>query len=147
MSQRMVQDDDKNNNNSDRIGNNSLVPINSDAKLSVTSYGVLQADSPIIECGDAIPEDEQTTYVETLMNLLNGMIGSGVLSMPWAFRDGGFVLSLIVTPLIGFLSCYCIHLLLAVNRLAMQATGKPPFDYHEVKLLSKISPLKHTRNH
>src|SRR6218665_1442715 len=112
--------------------NGSTLPINAEAKLSIANYGVLRSDTPIIVSGDAIPEEEQTTYIETLMNLLNGMIGSGVLSMPMAFLNGGLVLASIVTPMIRLLSCYCIHLLLQVNRLAMQATGKPPFDYHEV---------------
>lgn len=52
--------------------------------------------------------------------------------LPSTFRDGGLVLSLIVNPLIGLLSCLCIHRILSINRLLMNKANAPPLDYHEV---------------
>lgn len=79
-----------------------------------------------------ISENEKTNYVQTLMHMLNGFIGSGILSMPMTFRDGGILLSSIVNPLIGVMICYCIHLLLAINQRAMVDYNSSPYDYHEV---------------
>jgi len=87
-------------------------------------------DDPLKE---EVPENERTNYAQTLMNLMNGIIGSGVLSMPLAFMNGGWLLSLIVTPIIGMISCFCIHLLLSVNVSLTKRTNKSsPFDYHDV---------------
>ena len=83
---------------------------------------------------EEVPDNERTNYAQTLMNLMNGIIGSGVLSMPIAFLNGGWLVALIVTPIIGLISCYCIHLLLSVNVSLMQRTTKAsPYDYHEVR--------------
>lgn len=79
-----------------------------------------------------ISERDRTNYLQTLMHMLNGFIGSGILSMPMAFRDGGVVMASVATPLVGLLSAHCIHMLLAVNRLAMRINHSTPFDYHEV---------------
>lgn len=80
----------------------------------------------------AIAAEHKTNYAQTLANLLNGFVGSGILSLPQTFRDGGLVLSLILNPLIGLLSCICIHRILAINRLIMRKAKTPPLDYHEV---------------
>ncbi|KAH9402589.1 hypothetical protein TYRP_016119 [Tyrophagus putrescentiae] len=82
---------------------------------------------------EEVPDNERTNYGQTLMNLMNGIIGSGILSMPIAFLNGGWLVACIVTPLIGAISCYCIHLLLSVNVYLTAATGKAsPYDYHEM---------------
>lgn len=82
---------------------------------------------------EEVPDNERTNYGQTLMNLLNGIIGSCVLSMPLAFKNGGWLVSAIVVPIIGLISAYCIHLLLAVNVCLMKQTNQiTPFDYHEV---------------
>lgn len=82
---------------------------------------------------EEVPDNERTNYGQTLMNLLNGIIGSCVLSMPLAFKNGGWLVSAIVVPIIGLISAYCIHLLLAVNVCLMKQTNQiTPFDYHEL---------------
>jgi len=82
---------------------------------------------------DVVPDSNRTNYIQTLMHLLNGFIGSGILSMPMAFRDGGIVLASALNPVIGIMSCYCIHQLLSINRWAMRKTNTTaPYDYHEV---------------
>ena len=45
------------------------------------------------------------------MHLLKGNIGTGILGMPEAFMNSGLYVGLIGTPIIGFLSLYCVHLL------------------------------------
>ena len=87
-----------------------------------------------------VPDSNRTNYIQTLMHLLNGFIGSGILSMPMAFRDGGIVLATILNPIIGLMSLYCIHLLLSINRFAMKRTNtRMPYDYHEVSTLTHIT--------
>lgn len=127
-----------NNNNNEALNHiqtqYSINNNNNITKSSLSSSYVVDHDyeynDPLRE---DVPENERTNYPQTLMNLLNGIIGSGVLSMPLAFKNGGWLLALIITPVIGIMSAYCIHLLLAVNVKLMQLTNRSsPFEYHEV---------------
>lgn len=80
-----------------------------------------------------IVDEHKTNYGQTLMHLLNGFIGSGILSMPITFKDGGLVVASIMNPLIGLLSCFCIHRLLATNKMIMNTIKCQPLEYHEVR--------------
>ncbi|EEB18928.1 proton-coupled amino acid transporter, putative [Pediculus humanus corporis] len=52
-----------------------------------------------------------TTNWETLVHLLKGSLGTGILAMPNAFYNSGLILGTISTILIGMLCTYCLHIL------------------------------------
>jgi hypothetical protein len=52
--------------------------------------------------------------------------------MPKAFSDGGLILASIFTPMIGLMSCYCIHMLIEMNEHICQKLSLQPLDYEEV---------------
>lgn len=56
--------------------------------------------------------DHPTTFSETLLHLLKGSLGTGILAMPLAFYHAGWVLGIVGTAIIGFICTYCIHLLI-----------------------------------
>ncbi|XP_031627301.1 proton-coupled amino acid transporter-like protein CG1139 [Contarinia nasturtii] len=62
--------------------------------------------------GHGIQPDHPTSYAETLMHLLRGNIGAGVFGMGDAFKNGGMVLSPILTMMIGLVSVHCQHVLM-----------------------------------
>ncbi|KAJ8952368.1 hypothetical protein NQ314_007557 [Rhamnusium bicolor] len=49
---------------------------------------------------------------ETLLHLLKGSLGTGILAMPLAFYHSGYVVGVIATACIGILCTYCIHILI-----------------------------------
>lgn len=51
------------------------------------------------------------SYLETLINMLKGNVGCGILAMGDAFKNGGLFLSPILTVLIGIICVYNQHLL------------------------------------
>ncbi|XP_031355774.1 proton-coupled amino acid transporter-like protein CG1139 [Photinus pyralis] len=53
-----------------------------------------------------------TTNWETLIHLLKGSCGTGILAMPKAISNSGYVIGTIGTFAIGFICTYCIHLLI-----------------------------------
>ncbi|CAG9856127.1 unnamed protein product [Phyllotreta striolata] len=55
--------------------------------------------------------EHPTTNMETLIHLLKGAIGTGILAMPEAFKYAGMINGIISTILIGLLSTYCLHVL------------------------------------
>jgi len=72
-------------------------------------------------------------YIQTLANMLNGFIGSGILTMPSAFKDAGLLVAAILNPCVGMLSCLCIHMLVHIDRHAMKKNKVDvPYTYAEL---------------
>lgn len=56
--------------------------------------------------------EHPTTNLETFLHLLKGSLGTGILAMPKAFSNAGYVVGSIGTIIIGVLCTYCIHVLI-----------------------------------
>ncbi|XP_011505457.1 PREDICTED: proton-coupled amino acid transporter 1-like [Ceratosolen solmsi marchali] len=52
-----------------------------------------------------------TNNTETLIHLLKGSLGTGILAMPNAFGNSGLIMGTISTIVIGILCTYCLHVL------------------------------------
>lgn len=52
-------------------------------------------------------------YWETLVHMLKASLGTGILAMPDAFHNAGYVVATIGTIVIGFLCTYTIHILVS----------------------------------
>ncbi|GLH07336.1 Proton-coupled amino acid transporter-like protein pathetic [Gryllus bimaculatus] len=68
------------------------------------------------EAGDYDPFEHRkllhpTTDLDTLIHLLKGSLGSGILAMPLAFLNSGLLFGVISTFIIGFICTYCVHIL------------------------------------
>lgn len=48
---------------------------------------------------------------DTMIHLLKGNIGTGILAMPDAFRNSGWVVGLVCTALLGAVCTHCMHML------------------------------------
>lgn len=49
---------------------------------------------------------------DTLIHLLKGSLGTGILAMPNAFFNSGYAVGFVGTIVIGIICTYCIHMLL-----------------------------------
>ncbi|GLH07337.1 AGAP009898-PA [Gryllus bimaculatus] len=70
------------------------------------------------EAGDYDPFEHRkllhpTTDLDTLIHLLKGSLGSGILAMPLAFLNSGLLFGVISTFIIGFICTYCVHILVS----------------------------------
>lgn len=54
-----------------------------------------------------------TRNFETLIHILKGALGTGILAMPQAFSNAGYVSGFINTLLLGLLCTYCLHVLVS----------------------------------
>lgn len=48
---------------------------------------------------------------DTMIHLLKGNIGTGILAMPDAFRNSGWAVGLVCTVLLGAICTHCMHML------------------------------------
>lgn len=49
----------------------------------------------------------------SLAHLLKSSLGTGILAMPLAFKNGGLLFGVIGTVVIGYLSTLCVHMLVS----------------------------------
>lgn len=70
-----------------------------------------------------------TTNLETLLHLLKGSLGTGILAMPRAFYHAGYALGIVGTLLIGFVCTYCIHLLVKSQHVLCRRRRLPALSY------------------
>lgn len=54
-------------------------------------------------------------YFETLIHMLKASLGTGILAMPDAFHNAGYLVATIGTLVIGFLCTYTIHILVSIK--------------------------------
>ncbi|KAI5700517.1 hypothetical protein M8J76_004582 [Diaphorina citri] len=72
-----------------------------------------------------------TSNMETLLHLIKGSVGAGMLAMPLAFRHAGLLMGTIGTIVISFLASYCMHQLLRIQHHICKKQGKPQIEYSE----------------
>lgn len=58
-----------------------------------------------------LSHDGFCSNIETMLHLLKGSLGTGILAMPKAFSNAGYVIGIIATIIIGFLCIYCMRIL------------------------------------
>ncbi|XP_077301348.1 proton-coupled amino acid transporter-like protein acs [Arctopsyche grandis] len=73
-----------------------------------------------------------TTNTETLIHLLKGSLGTGILAMPNAFSHAGWLVGIVGTILIGLLCTYCIHVLIKAEYELCKRRRVPSLTYPQV---------------
>ncbi|XP_055841086.1 proton-coupled amino acid transporter-like protein CG1139 [Episyrphus balteatus] len=76
--------------------------------------------------------EHPTTNSETMFHLLKGSLGTGILAMPNAFRNSGWLTGTIGTLVIGAICTYCIHLLIKAEYELCRRKKTPSMGYPEV---------------
>jgi solute carrier family 36 (proton-coupled amino acid transporter) len=67
----------------------------------------------------------ERSNTETLLHLLKGSLGTGILAMPNAFKNAGWLVGLVGTLFIGGVCTYCIHMLVSPSFVEFLSRLKP----------------------
>ncbi|XP_031357706.1 proton-coupled amino acid transporter-like protein CG1139 isoform X1 [Photinus pyralis] len=73
-----------------------------------------------------------TSDADTLIHLLKGSLGSGILAMPLAFANAGLAFGLVATFLIGAICTYCVHILVKSAHTLCMRRRVPALGFAEV---------------
>lgn len=73
-----------------------------------------------------------TSDLDTLIHLLKGSLGSGILAMPLAFSHAGLYMGLVCTFVIGIICTYCVHILVKSAHELCRRTRVPSLGFAEV---------------
>lgn len=76
--------------------------------------------------------EHPTSNADTLIHLLKGNIGTGILAMPMAFKMSGLYVGLFGTMVIGFICTHCMHMLVGCSKELCRRQRVPSMDYSEV---------------
>ncbi|CAG9856129.1 unnamed protein product [Phyllotreta striolata] len=83
-----------------------------------------------------------TSDMDTLVHLLKGSLGSGILAMPLAFHHAGLFFGLACTFAIGLICTYCVHLLVKTAHELYRRQRVPSLGYAEVAEAAFLSGPK-----
>lgn len=88
-------------------------------------------------CNDVIPLHTYFIKLHNIKNLLQvhllkGNIGTGILAMPDAFRNAGWVVGLFGTLLMGAMCTHCMHMLVGCAHELCRRTQRPSLGFSDV---------------
>lgn len=76
--------------------------------------------------------DHPTSNIDTLIHLLKGNIGTGILAMPDAFKNAGLYVGLFSTMLMGMICTHCMHMLVGCSHELCRRLQVPSMNFAEV---------------
>ncbi|CAB3381937.1 Hypothetical predicted protein, partial [Cloeon dipterum] len=76
--------------------------------------------------------EHPTSNADTLIHLLKGSLGTGILAMPMAFLNAGLAFGLVATFAIGFICTYCVHVLVKCAHELCRRTRTPALGFAQV---------------
>lgn len=82
--------------------------------------------------GHQISDEQETTSCETLIHLIKGNIGTGLLAMPDALKNSGLYTGTFILPIIATLCIHCMHILVRCAHELKERVGVSGLDYAEV---------------
>lgn len=76
--------------------------------------------------------EHPTSNLDTLIHLLKGNVGTGILAMPDAFKNAGLYVGLFSTLLLGAICTHCMHMLVKCSRELCKRAQVPSLSFPEV---------------
>ncbi|ALC39884.1 CG13384 [Drosophila busckii] len=129
----------------------TLVNVQSEDSIAVHAAGAGDDDEQSSQAGDNIAKynptqhrtvEHPTSNFDTMVHLLKGNIGTGILAMPDAFKNAGLYVGLFGTLIMGAICTHCMHMLVNCSHELCQRLQQPSLDFQNVAFCSfETGPL------
>ncbi|XP_034135082.1 proton-coupled amino acid transporter-like protein CG1139 isoform X1 [Drosophila guanche] len=128
---------------------NTLVNVHSEDSIAVhaAASGSGDDDQAALDKASYNPTlhrtlEHPTSNSETLVHLLKGNIGTGILAMPDAFKNAGLYVGLFGTLIMGAICTHCMHMLVNCSHELCRRLQQPALDFSDVAYCSfETGPL------
>lgn len=86
-----------------------------DLKIPVGSNETINEKDDLYSPFDHRPTEHSNSSAGSLIHLVKSSLGTGILAMPNAFKNGGLVFGFIGTLVVGLLCTHCVHILVKAS--------------------------------
>uniref|UniRef100_A0A1I8NFE8 Amino acid transporter transmembrane domain-containing protein n=1 Tax=Musca domestica TaxID=7370 RepID=A0A1I8NFE8_MUSDO len=76
--------------------------------------------------------EHPTSNLDTMIHLLKGNVGTGILAMPDAFKNAGLYMGLFGTLIMGAVCTHCMHMLVRCSHELSRRIQQPSLSFSEV---------------
>nr|XP_012332732.1 proton-coupled amino acid transporter 2 isoform X1 [Aotus nancymaae] len=88
------------------------------------------------------------TGFQTLVHLVKGNMGTGILGLPLAVKNAGILMGPLSLLVMGFVACHCMHILVKCARRFCKRLNKPFMDYGDTVMHGlEANPSAWLQNH
>lgn len=121
--------------------------FSSSTKIAPTVIGEYKEKDELYDPFEHRDKRNATSDLGASMHLLKSSLGTGILAMPFAIKNGGVLFGGIGTIIIGIICAHCVHILVHTSQVLCRRTKTPQMSYAETAYAAflcgpkKIRPL------
>ncbi|XP_073996618.1 proton-coupled amino acid transporter-like protein pathetic isoform X2 [Rhodnius prolixus] len=130
--------------------------VNMSSTLKLAENDVMQKNAKNLEMGKSDREfynpfdyrDKTNATPDTgaLLHLLKSSLGTGILAMPSAFKNGGLIFGIFGTIIVGYICTHCVHMLVRCSQLLSSRVKQPSLGFPETaEVAFKTGPEKYRK--
>lgn len=93
----------------------------------------------------SLPVSPHFRDLGALTHLLKSSLGTGILAMPHAIKNGGLLFGGIGTIIIGMICAHCVHILVRTSHVLCRRTKTPQMSYAETAYAAFLCGPKSVR--
>ncbi|XP_052076007.1 proton-coupled amino acid transporter 4-like isoform X1 [Mytilus californianus] len=107
--------------------------ITSSAEIETSDrYEYVPQSQNTLTFEDDTAKNLKVSNISSLMHLVKGNVGTGILAMPNAVNNAGLLVGTIGILLIGGIAVHCMHMLLNCSHILSKRVTEPSLDYASV---------------
>ncbi|XP_033323013.1 proton-coupled amino acid transporter-like protein pathetic isoform X2 [Megalopta genalis] len=110
---------------------NPMQEFTSSTKIAPVVIGEFNEKDELYDPFEHRDKKNSNSDAGALAHLLKSSLGTGILAMPNAIRNGGLLIGSIGTIIIGFICAHCVHILVHSSHVLCKRTKTPQMTYAE----------------